>query len=53
MVGSEYSPDNYKLLKISASAIIKNPKTLRFFPDHLRINKMCKNAVKTLQFVIR
>ena len=53
MVGREYSPDNYKPLKISVSAIIKNPKMLRFFPDHLRINKMCKNAVKKLQFVIR
>ena len=35
MFDSEYSPDNYKPLKISVGAKIKNPQKLRFVRDHL------------------
>ena len=33
--------------------MIKNPEMLRFVPDHLKSKRMCKNALKKLQFVIR
>ena len=46
MIGSEYSPDNGKSLKTSIGAITKNPEMLRFIPDHLKIKKVCKHAVK-------
>ena len=36
MVDSEYSTDNYKSLKISIGAIMKNPEMLRLVPDHLQ-----------------
>ena len=52
MAESEYSRDNYKALKISIGTIIKNPEMAKFIPDHLKGNKMCKNAVKKLPFVI-
>ena len=35
MVDSKYSSDNYKTLKTSTGAIIKDPEMLRFVPDHL------------------
>ena len=53
MVNSEYSTDNYKLLKISVGSIIKNSKMVRFVPDHLKTEKRCKNIVKKLPFEIR
>ena len=34
MVDSEYSTGNYKSLKISIGAIMKNPEMLRLVPDH-------------------
>ena len=37
MVDSEYSPRNYKSLKISIELRIKNPEMLRFAPDQLKI----------------
>ena len=46
MVDSEYSPDNYKSLKISIGAITLE--VLRFVSDHLKAKKMCKNAVKVV-----
>ena len=52
MVYSENSPGNYKTLKISIGAIIKNPKMLRFIPDHLKTKKVRNNSVKRLSFVI-
>ena len=48
MAESEYSPDNYKAFKIS----IGNPEMVKFISDYLKANKMCKNAVKKLPFVI-
>ena len=53
MVDSEYSPGNYKSLKISIVAVIKNLEMQRFIPDHLKTKKKCKHAVKILLFVIR
>ena len=53
MVGSEYSIDNYKHSKISIGGKMKNPKILKFVPDHLESKKMCKHAVKKLPFAIR
>ena len=44
MVDSEYSPSNYKSLKISIGAIIKDLEIPRFVPDYLKTKKMCKNA---------
>ena len=51
IVDTEYSLDNYKSSKLSIGAIIKNPKTLKFVPNHLKAKKMCKHAVKKLLFV--
>ena len=36
MVDSEYSTDNYKSLKISIGAVIKNPEMIKFILDHLK-----------------
>ena len=47
MVGSQYSTNNYKSLKISIREM------LTFVPGRLRTEKMCKNAVKKLPLVIR
>ena len=52
-VDIEYSLDNYESLKISIGAIMKNPEMQRFFLNHLKTKKMCKNVVKKLFFVIR
>ena len=38
MVDSEHSTDDYKSPKISIGAIMKNPKMLKFIPDHLKTN---------------
>ena len=42
MVDSEYSTDNYKSLKITIGAKMKNPEMLKFVPDP----KICKYAAK-------
>ena len=52
MVDNYNNPDNYKTLKISIGGIIKKPEMLKFLPDHLKTEKLCKNAVKKLPFVI-
>ena len=46
MAESDNSPDNYKPLKISIGAIIKNLKMLKFFYDHGKTKKMCKKSVQ-------
>ena len=53
MVDSEYSTGDYKSLKISIGAIMKNPEMLKLVPDHLKTKKMCNYVVKKLPFVIR
>ena len=42
MVDSKSNPSNYKTSKISMGTIIKNPKTLRFVPDHLKLKRCAK-----------
>lgn len=39
------------IIKISIETTIKSPKMLRFVPYHLKTKKVCKNAVKNVQFV--
>ena len=52
MVNIENTPDNYKTLKISIRAIIKNPEMLKLIPDYLKTKTMCKNKVTKLSFAI-
>ena len=53
MVDGKCITDNYKVLKASMEALIKNPEMKRFVSDYLKTKKMCKNAVKKLPFVMR
>ena len=46
MVGSEYSMNIYKSVKISIETLMKNPEMLKFVPDHLKTKTMCTHAVK-------
>ena len=45
--------DIYKSVKISIGTVMKNPKKLKFVPDHLKTGKTCKHAARKLPFVIR
>ena len=47
MVDSKNDSDNYRTLKISIGAIIKDPKMLRFTPDHLRLNHCVKIKLRS------
>ena len=38
--------DICKSLNISIGTVMKNPKMLKFVPDHLKTKRMCKHAVK-------
>ena len=38
--------DTYKSIKISIGTVMRNPKMLKFVPNHLKTKKMCKFAVK-------
>ena len=53
MVDSEYNMGIYKSVNVSIRTVMKNLKMLKFFHDHLKTKKFCKNAVKKLHFVIR
>ena len=53
MVYSEYSANNYRLLKISIGSIIKNQEMLKFVPNHQKTKKIRKHAVNKLLFVVR
>ena len=45
MVDSEYNPYNYKSLKISIGAVIKNEEIfLKYCPDRYMTQKMCDKA---------
>ena len=48
MVDSEYSMDISKSVKVSIRIVMKNPGILKFAPDHLKTNKVCKHAVTNL-----
>ena len=53
MIDRENSLDNYMSLKISIGIIIKNPKMLRFVPNHLKTKNKCKDAIKKFLLLIR
>ena len=47
MADSEFSTNIYESLKISIVTVIRNPKLLKFAPDHLETKeKVCKNAIE-------
>ena len=53
MVDSEYSMVIFKSVKKHIGTVMKNPKMLKFVPDHLKTKKMCKHATKKLPVVVR
>ena len=54
MVDSEYSTNICKSLNIiSIETVMRNPEMLKFVPDHLKTEKVCKHAVKKLSFLVR
>ena len=48
MIGSEYSMDIYKSVKINMRTVMENPEMLKFVPDHLKTKKLCKHADKNI-----
>ena len=42
--------DVYKSLNINIGAVMKNLEMLKFVPDHLKIQKICKHTVKILPY---
>ena len=42
MIESENSPDNFKILRISIGAIMKNPEMLKLNPDHHNTKKILR-----------
>ena len=42
VVGSEYSMDIYKSVKISIGTVMKNPEILKSIPDNLKTKKYKK-----------
>ena len=47
MVNSQYSTNNYKSLNISTGwTVIRNPEMLKFVPDHLKAEVICKHVVE-------
>ena len=53
MVDSEYSSNIDKSLNVNIGIVMRNPKMLKFVPDHLKTKKMCKHAVKILPYLLR
>ena len=51
MVDNEHNMDIYESVKISIGVVMRNPNMLKFVPDQLKTNKMCKQAVKNLPFI--
>ena len=45
--------DIYKSLNISIITVMKNPEMLKLVSYHLKTEKMCKNAVRKLPYVLR
>ena len=52
MVNSEYSPNNHMTLEYKHWDTDKNVEMLRLVTDHIKTEKMCKNAVNKLPFVV-
>ena len=46
MVDHKYSTDNFKSLKVSIGAIIKNPEMIKFACDHLKTKKSLNMHLK-------
>ena len=42
--------DIHKSVKVSTGTVMRNTKMLKFVPDNLKTEKMCKNAVKKITF---
>ena len=40
-------------ININIGTVMKNPKTLKFVPDHVKTKQMCKHAVKKLPYLLR
>ena len=53
MVDNAYSTNNYKSSKTSIGTVMKNSEMLKFLPDYLKTEKMCRHAVKKLPFGIQ
>ena len=45
--------DIYKSLNINIGTAMRNSEMLKFIPDHLKLKKMCKHAVKKLPYLLR
>ena len=45
--------DIYKSLNINIGTAMRNLEMLKFIPDHLKLKKMCKHAVKKLPYLLR
>ena len=45
--------DVYKSLNISTVTVMKNPKMLKFVPDHHETKKMCIHPVKKSPYLLR
>ena len=43
----------YKSLNICIGTVMKNTEMLKFVPDHLKTEKVCRHAVKKLPYLIR
>ena len=45
--------DIYKHLNVTLGTVMKNLEMLKFVPDHLKNEKMCKHAFKKLPYLLR
>ena len=52
MVDRGYGTSIYMSLNISIGTVMRNPEMLKFVPDHLKSEAMCKYAVRKLPFLM-
>ena len=51
MIHTEYSAEDYRPPKINIGTVMRNPKMLKFVPNHSKTKKMCEHdAVEKLLF---
>ena len=43
----------YKSVNINIGTVMKNPKMLKFIPDHLKTKKICEHIIKKLPYLLR
>ena len=43
MIHTEYSAEDYRSPKINIGTVMKNPKMLKFVPNHSKTKKMCEH----------